>query len=224
MFTNARFVPKVSIPYIIIGDVHSRATALSRALVDNPNAQIIFIGDILDGRHWEQGVPEALKTLEDLATLIQVIACLQAGAKLIAGNHDVKLTFDDDSKGQSAKTKARLSSYELYAKFIGQVKQADTYLQIDSGSLTYHLAHAVPFASATKTEQVFGNKVEGQRVKWFEQTKTWPSNVVKVCGHYHEIIVEPNFVVLDGDTKTDNCLPVLLIENGKHTLKTYVND
>jgi hypothetical protein len=90
--------------------------------------------------------------------------------------------------------------------------------------MAYHIAHAVPFASATKTEQVFGSKVDGQRVKWYQQPQTWPSNVIKVCGHYHQIICEPNLIVLDGDTKSDNCLPVLLIENGTHKLKTYTND
>jgi hypothetical protein len=210
--------------YIIIGDVHSRATALSKALIDNPNYKTIFLGDILSGRHYSKSTPEAFKTLEDLATLRLVIDCLNHGAKLIAGNHDIKLLFGNEPKGQSAKTKARLSLYELYIKFIAQVKQSETYLQIESGDMTYHMAHATPFASATKTEQVFGSKIEGQRVKWYRNPQTWPDNIVKVCGHFHEIRVEPNLVVLDGDTKNGNCLPVLLIENGKHVLKTYTND
>lgn len=210
--------------FIIIGDVHSRASALSKALVDNPGFQVIFIGDILDGRHYKKNTPEADKTLDDLATLKLVTDCFKSGARLIAGNHDIKLIFGDDAKGQSAKTKARLSSYELYQQFIGYVKQADTYFQFESGDKTYQIAHAIPFASATKTEQVFGQKIDGQRVKWFNQPQTWPDNVVKTCGHYHEIIVKPNLVVLDGDNKTGNCLPGLRVENGIHELRTYKND
>ena len=208
----------------IVGDIHSRATALKKALQGAEPSSIIFLGDVLDGRHYAKGTCEALKTLEDLDTLALMCDCLNRGAKLIAGNHDIKLIFRDDTKGQSAKTKARLSSYELYVEFLNHVKQADTYLELKSEKMTYHLAHAVPFASATKTTQVFGEKVEGQRVKWFNGPRTWPKTADKVCGHYHKIIVEPNLVVLDGDSKADNCLPVLVVENGTHALKTYAND
>lgn len=214
----------MSSSYLIIGDIHSRAAALSKALADNPGYQIIFIGDSLNGRHYPKNTPEVYKTLEDLATLKLVNDCLSDGGRLIAGNHDIKLIFGDDIKGQSARTKVRLSSYELYALFIKQVKQAETYFQFKSGNKTYQIAHAMPFASATKTEQVFGQKYEGQRVKWFTQPQTWPEDVVKVCGHYHEIIVKPNLVVLDGDNKNDECLPVLIVKNGTHRLRTYKND
>lgn len=210
--------------YLIIGDIHSRCFALSKVLANNLGHQIIFIGDILDSRHYKKNTPEAIKTADDLLTLKLVIDCLQSNGKLIAGNHDVKLIFGDDTKGQAAKNKARLSSYELYQQFISYVKQADTYFQFESGDKTYQLAHANPFSSATKTEQVFGQKIDGQRVKWFNQPQTWPENTIKVCGHYHEIIVGPNLVVLDGDNKTDECLPVLKVKEGVHELRTYKND
>lgn len=209
--------------YLIIGDVHSRAYALSKALADNPGIKAIFIGDILSGQHYKKNTSEAEKTLDDLATIQLVTDCLKSGARLIAGNHDIRLIFSDDVKGSSAKIKARLSSYSLYREFIKQVKQAETYYEFQSGNKTYQLAHALPFASATKTEQVFGIKIEGQRVKWFNNAQTWPENVVKVCGHYHKIIVKSNLVVLDGDNKPDNCLPVLRVEEGAHELRTYTN-
>lgn len=208
---------------LIIGDIHARSSALSKALADNPGFQVIFVGDILDGRHYKKNTSEADKTLEDLATLKLVNDCLKSGGKLIAGNHDIKLIFGDDLKGQSAKTKARLSDYPFFQEFIKQVKQAETYFEFQSGNKKYQLAHALPFASATKTDQVFGQKVEGQRFKWFKQPQNWPGNVVKVCGHFHEILVTPNYVVLDGDNKTDACLPVLRVENGIHELRTYKN-
>lgn len=208
---------------LIIGDIHSRASALSKALADNPGLQIIFIGDTLDGRHYKKNTPEAFKTLEDLATLQLVIDCLKSGARLISGNHDIRLIFGDDVKCPAVKTKARLSNYQLFQEFIKQVKQADTYFEFQSGDKKYQLAHAVPFSAATKTDQVFGQKAKGQRVKWFEQTQTWPENVVKVSGHFHQIIVQPNLVVLDGDNKTENCLPVLRVKDGVHELRTYTN-
>ena len=208
---------------VVIGDIHSRFKALEQALKNIEPSSVIFLGDVLDGRHYPKGTCESVKTHSDLATLKIVCDYLNLGAKLIAGNHDIKLIFGTETvKGYSAKTKARLASYEIYTSFIKQIKQAETYLQIESGDKVYHLAHAVPFASATKTVQVFGEKVEGQRVKWYKSgVNSWPDNVVKVCGHYHKIIVGPNLVILDGDNKTDECLPVLVIENGTHRLWTY---
>ena len=80
---------------VIVGDVHSRANALAQALVDiGPNAsKVVFIGDILDGRHWDKETTEAQKTEEDLSTLALVLATIDKGAKLVAGNHDINLTL-----------------------------------------------------------------------------------------------------------------------------------
>lgn len=204
---------------VIIGDVHSRANALAQALADiEPQTQVVFIGDILDGRHWNKETTETQKTEEDLITLCLVLGAITNGAKLVAGNHDVNLLI------KPAKTDARLKDKPLYQQFLKQVAKSETFLSLTSGLMTYHIAHANPFANTTKEAQVFGEKVDGSRLKWFLQPQTWPKNVVKVCGHYHSIIVENNLVVLDGDSKSEECLPVLFVNDGANILKKYYNE
>jgi predicted phosphodiesterase len=207
--------------FVIIGDVHARAEALQKALKAAEGYRVIFVGDILDGRH---KATEKEKTAEDLLTLELVNNALAAGATLILGNHDQGLIDPQSRSSLTMATKARLTAFSNYHAFLKAAKKAESYIELTSGDKNYHIAHALPFKSANKQEQSHGLKENGQRVKWFLNSRTWSDNVVKVCGHYHQIIIEPNLVVLDGDSKNDNCLPVLFVENGQHTLQKFTND
>lgn len=203
--------------YIIIGDIHSRAQLLQQALKNNPEYTPIFLGDILDGR---QG-SESERTTNDLNTINIVLNQINLGATLIVGNHDYSLLQSDPKSWLTKSTIARLKVYPELKTFIEKVRTSVSYLELVSGNKIFHLAHSSPFKNLSTHEQIHGLKIEGQRVKWFEQKAYWPDNTIKVCGHYHSVIETSKFIVLDGDRKNNNCLPVLLIESGHHTLKTY---
>jgi predicted phosphodiesterase len=187
--------------YKIIGDIHSRHELLKQALIDNPCHNLIFLGDILDGRN---NLSPENKTKADLATLALLH---QFPHTLIAGNHDLGLL--DPQSNLTKDTVFRLKDYFAFNQFKTQIRQAPTFLKLIHNEIEYHLAHAYPFSTASKKEQSHGLKVDGRRLKWYEN---YNQNAVKICGHYHEIFTGPNAWVLDGDSKI-NCLPVLLLED-----------
>jgi UDP-2,3-diacylglucosamine pyrophosphatase LpxH len=207
--------------FVVIGDVHSRAEALEKALKAAEGYKVVFIGDILDGRH---KATEKEKTAEDQKTLELVNNALATGATLILGNHEQGLINTWSRSSLTMATKTRLMAFSNYHAFLKAVKKAESYIELTSGDKTYNIAHALPFKSATKFEQSHGPKENGQRVKWFLNSRTWADNIVKVCGHYHQIIIEPNLVVLDGDYRHGNCIPMLVVEDGQHTLLTFTNE
>ena len=203
----------------VIGDIHSRSHLLKEALEDNPQYSPIFLGDILDGRN---SLAQELKTANDLATLELVLPSLYAGGQLIIGNHDYNLYYSADRSKLTTNTKDRLARYALFTEFINAIKYSRPYLELVVGETVYNLAHAYPYKSASCKEQIWGPRTaENKRYKWYNNPPVL-SDVVKVCGHYHQIIYSKNIVVLDGDNKIDNCLPVLLINgDGSNLLLKY---
>lgn len=203
--------------YLVIGDIHSRGNQLENLLNKcGRDKQIILLGDILDGQQKE----ESEKTEADLKTLSLVTQIISSGGILLMGNHDLNLLTDCKSS-KTKNTKTRLQYYPLFNQFLEQVENSVTYLEICNETKSYHLAHATPFKCATKHEQVHGEKVRGKRIKWFKETlRYWPDNVVKVSGHYHEILNLPDLIILDGDNKQDECIPALIITKTAHYLTT----
>lgn len=199
----------------LIGDIHSRPKALAQALRENSDYSPIFLGDILDGRLVKD---EETKTQNDLNTLELV---LNTGGEIILGNHDYSLLEREIKSKLTANTNERLKKYDLFQAYKDKLRGAKTYKAIYLNGVITHIAHALPFVGATFKEQSHGIKLNGQRWKWFENY-TLEKNVFRVCGHYHQITLEDHFCVLDGDTKHNNCLPVLLIDSeNTRVIKKY---
>jgi hypothetical protein len=190
----------------VIGDVHSRPYALEKALNSFTEYSPIFLGDILDTR---ANIPEADKTALDLKTIELVI---NSKAKIIIGNHDANLLDQTKASKLTKNTLLRLSGTLLFEDFKNKLKQSDCYFSIINAGVEYQFAHAYPFKTGTKTEQIYGQKIEGKRYKWFENY-TGSKDTFKICGHYHLIKQTENYCILDGDSAEEECLPVLFIDN-----------
>jgi hypothetical protein len=199
----------------IIGDVHSRNNALEKALKDNPGCTNIFLGDILDGR---MNLDEKEQTRKDLLTLNLV---LDKADKIILGNHEVNLLTNLAASKLTTRTHTRLQDYRDFNLFKTTLRHVGrTFLDLEIENQVYHLAHAYPFKHALEREQVYGIKQDGIRQKWY---KNYHGSEFKICGHYHEIKLEHNLCVLDGDSESEECVPVLLIDNknNKRLLRYY---
>jgi hypothetical protein len=196
--------------------VHSRPSALKKALEENPGYLPVFLGDILDGK---KHACESFLTLRDLATLDLIN---KSNSVIILGNHDQNLLSEKVASKKTINTRQRLSQYNYFDIFKQKLKSAFTYYSFELQDVRYDLAHAVPFSAATELEKVYGQKIEGKRYKWFENYRT-EKNIFKICGHYHQIILTDSYCVLDGDSNEEECLPVLLIDNNntKTLLKYY---
>jgi predicted phosphodiesterase len=202
--------------YKIIGDVHSRSTALKKALEENVEYLPVFLGDILDGKKHNC---ESFLTLRDLATIALIN---KSNSVIILGNHDQNLLQETVFSKKTINTNQRLKQYDSFKVFKQILKSAFNYYSFEIKGIRYDLAHAVPFYTATDLEKVYGQKIENKRYKWFENYKA-EKNIFKICGHYHQLILTESYCILDGDSNAEECLPVLLIDNNnnKTLLKYY---
>jgi predicted phosphodiesterase len=188
---------------IIISDLHGRYVLLQKVLDEYPEETFVFLGDIFDYR-----LDKAKLQNTEITTALMFLELLKANrAVWIVGNQDYNLFYKSVPPPLTQQTKAVLSKNNIYNMLFSYFKKGYSYYQItDKDNTLIQIAHAHPFSSATKLEQIYGLKQNNnKRLKW------WLNYVpiegtLKICGHYHTIVQGPGFIVMDGECKTLNKL------------------
>lgn len=158
---NGSFLPKGNHKYLMVGDVHGRATALIDLvdpwLSEDSNNRVILVGDIMDKHRSE----------EDLGRTIEYIHNHMDRIYMIMGNHDymtLQMLYepDKDYKGQ---VKYYNSAPYLMANerhrhmFVSICYEARYYLIHDNFIVTHGPCHPNEIANRNMiTAQMYGHK------------------------------------------------------------------
>jgi len=221
----------------LIGDVHSQAEPLTKALefVKKAGAMPLFLGDLFDSRCGRSETLEVYRIAQDSQR--------ELGAIILNSNHQDKLRRYLTGGG------VNLTRIPELSRTIREFDEAGTsrdelvdwltrmpygYIFRDAHLREYRAAHAYfpsrvggpsteamgreirreDVNSAEKDLMLYGKKdpVTKKRVRWWDDDRTFPW--VRVSGHYHCVHVSDSSLVLDGCCGNEGGkLPVYLVDD-----------
>ena len=222
---------------LIIGDVHSQARPLEKALeyaAQIPDCLVIFLGDLFDSRC---NVSETVEVYGLVRTFQDGI-----GAVVLHSNHQDKLLrfykgnpVDLVKTPELGRTIKEFDDANIDREEVKAWLERSPYGYIfkDSRLREYRAAHAYfpswvggesneamarPILHEDTNSKARGmmlyGKVDhttGQRIRWWETDKTYPWT--RVAGHYHCVHISDSSIVLDGSCGNEGGrLPVYRVE------------
>lgn len=206
--------------YALIGDLHSQADKLEKALkyCDSIGATPILLGDIFDSRCEYSDSYSTYCILSDREDVV-----------ILRSNHQDKL--ERYLKGNNVTLNQGLE------KTVSELQNVDSNILLNwlesfpyifsfkSNNKQYNCAHAYYHSSIINYEELtpwqkklalYGPRLEGniRRQWWMEdEEKDW----CRVAGHYHTIYITDNSIVLDGHCGSGGFLPVFIPEINEFT-------
>lgn len=206
--------------YALIGDLHSQADKLERALsyCDRINAIPLLLGDIFDSRCEYSDSEKTFYLLHEREDIV-----------ILRSNHQDKL--ERYLKGNNVTLNQGLE------KTVSELQNIDSNLLLtwlesfpyvfsfEVDSKKYNCAHAYYHPSIIENEElapwqkkmaIYGPRLEGnvRRQWWLESDE---KNWCRVAGHYHTIYITDYSIVLDGHCGSGGFLPVFVPELNEFT-------
>ncbi len=192
--------------YLFIGDVHSQAKPLSKALAYalKQNLVPVLLGDLWDSRN---GKDESL-------TVMRLVLEFPDSLLLVQSNHQWSLLRFLESKKDTQSHDLTMGSLKGQEEFLLHWLSSLPlgYVLEDDNGVEYRAAHAYFPSNLEATSgvvypgdvssRVRGKMLYGPRFPGGERKVWWGSpserGWVRVCGHYHEVFQGKESLVLDG--------------------------
>lgn len=207
--------------YALIGDLHSQANKLEKALdyCDSIGATPLLLGDIFDSRCEYSNSEKTFYLLHERDDVV-----------ILRSNHQDKL--ERYLKGNNVTLNQGLD------RTVSELHNVDSHLLLtwlesfpytfifDINGKEYKCAHAYYHSSISELEEltpwqkklaIYGPRLEGNiRRQWWmeEENKEW----CRVSGHYHTIYITDSSIVLDGHCGSGGFLPIYIPETNEFTM------
>lgn len=196
--------------YLFIGDTHSQASPLAKALAyaNRQGLTPVLLGDLWDSRNGK----------DESFTVMRLVLEYPAPLLLVQSNHQWSLLRFLLGKKQTTAHDSTMKELKGYEEFLVPwlTSLPLGYILKDDNGVEYRVAHAYfpshlqppsgvvhlgDVASKVRGRMLYGPREPGgaRKLWWWEQESS-PSERgwVRVCGHYHEIFQGRKSLIVDG--------------------------